>query len=88
MKLEKMTPGMTLYSYGRALGMLGSRPASWPVYVKEVDLGRRLVFASWNGNPPQWFGERDAVRWRKLSMCEAAMKREEKAAAKLAEVVR
>lgn len=62
MKLEKLKPGMRVYSNGRDRSML-RRPASWPVVVVEVDLVKRRVFARWNYNAPQWFGERNASRW-------------------------
>ena len=42
-----------------------SRDACWPVYVKQVDEEKRMVLASWNGNPPQWWGEQNWKKWRK-----------------------
>lgn len=54
MKLEKMTAGMTLYDVHRY--KMGNTSMStvgvWEVYVKEVDVERGFIVASWNGNPP------------------------------------
>lgn len=72
MKLEKMSPGMLLHAWGRDRTMMRNR-TSWPVEVLKVDLVGRRVLASWNYNPPQWWAERHAMRWRKLSFREAAI---------------
>lgn len=75
MKLEKLKPGMTVYRWGRD-GTILRQMGSWPVLIIEVDLVKRRVLASWNGNPARWVPERHAVKWRRLSY-EAAKRQKE-----------
>jgi hypothetical protein len=41
-----------------------TRRAVHPVTVREIDMTKRRVFASWNYNEPQWFSERQVARWK------------------------
>jgi DMSO/TMAO reductase YedYZ molybdopterin-dependent catalytic subunit len=36
----------------------------WSVHIVSIDLKRREVVASWNGNPCRRFGDRQIKRWR------------------------
>lgn len=74
MKLEKMVDGMRLHTYGTN-GTIMRRKCSWPIHVVTVNIIDRRVLASWNGNPPRWYREKDAVKWRKLSHWEAEEKK-------------
>lgn len=67
MKIEKLTPGMTVYdAHTYKMGNTTMRTMGvWNVTIKEVDLQKRLVRASWNGNPALWYNERTASKWRK-----------------------
>lgn len=64
-KFEKIHPGMILYDVRKC-----TRPFSrvkwdvWTVKVIEVDQEKRRVFASWNGNQPQWIYERAVTKYR------------------------
>lgn len=51
MKLEKLTPGMVVHSYGRQRNVTRTK-CSWPVEIVEVDLKNRQVLARWNHNQP------------------------------------
>lgn len=66
MKIDRMKPGMVVYSVGRQkMGNTTlSTVAVWSVYVRAVDMDRRRVEASWNGNTACWFSEREASKWR------------------------
>lgn len=61
MILERMKPGQTLY---RVDEKTRNKRQVWPVTVHEIDLENRRVFASWNHNPPRWYQENNATRWR------------------------
>lgn len=57
-KFEKIKPGMILYDVRKSFIRIGGHKWDvWPVLVYEVDQERRRVFASWNGNQPQWMSE-------------------------------
>ncbi len=64
-KFEKIQPGMRLYDVRKS-----TTPFSrckwdvWTVVVYEVDQEKRRVFASWNGNQPQWIYERVVTKYR------------------------
>lgn len=67
MKLSaKLKPGMTVWSVGtqRMGNTTMSRKACWPVYIREVDLERGCVVASWNGNAPRTFYAHNVKQWR------------------------
>lgn len=66
MVLKRLKPGMTVYQVKRATGYaaISRKWSIWPVYVKEVDEEKGRVLASWNGNKPQWFGEKNWSKWR------------------------
>lgn len=78
MKLEKLAPGMVVHDHGRARDIIRTK-CSWPVEIVEVDMVRRAVLASWNNNPPQWFPEYNAVKWKKLSYWDTQKKKDQKA---------
>ncbi len=63
---NKIKVGQTLYSVTReqAGNTTMRRTAVRPVHVKEIDPAKRKVYASWNYNPPQWFSERQVLRWK------------------------
>ena len=56
--LKKMSPGMTVFDVKKATGSV------WPVKIKEIDLENERVFASWNGNEPEWFARKVWSKWR------------------------
>jgi hypothetical protein len=64
MKFDKIAPGMVLYDVhshkmgNTALGTIGV----WKVVITEVDTERRRAMASWNGNKPQIYYEREIER--------------------------
>jgi len=66
MKLEKLKPGMIVYDVGKT--KMGNTTmtsvAVWPVKIIDVDLERRRVTASWNGNTPRVYPESTAKKWR------------------------
>lgn len=64
--LNKIKVGQTLFSVTReqAGNTTMRRTAVRPINVREIDLDKRKVFASWNYNPPQWFFERSWRRWK------------------------
>jgi len=65
-KISQMKPGQVLYEIVR--GRMGhttmTRGALYSVYVKEVDPDGQWVVASWNGNPPRKYSQRQADKWR------------------------
>lgn len=66
MKIEKLKPGMHLYSVGR-YGMGNTTMSSvgvWGVHVVSVDVERGTVEASWNGNPVRKFYSSEWSKWR------------------------
>jgi hypothetical protein len=66
MKLEKLKPGMTVYDvHSYKMGNTSLRTVGvWNVCIIEVDLDRRSVLASWNGNEPKRYPENMASKWR------------------------
>lgn len=64
--LHNLKPGQRVYMTMRRRrgNTLMTETAIFDVLIKEVDLERRRVFASWNYNPPRWWPERTAVRWK------------------------
>ena len=67
MKLESLKPGMVVYDVGTyRMGNTTMRSVGvWPVRIVEIDMEKRIVVASWNGNPPKRFVSSEATRWRK-----------------------
>lgn len=63
-KFEKIKPGMKLWDVRKKTSPGGGKWSTWPVYVKEVDKEKRLVLASWNGNPASWMSERKITGYR------------------------
>ena len=63
-KFEKIQPGMTLWDVRRNTGLSRDKWNCGPVYVKEVDLEKRKVLASWNSNPAEWMHERRVCKYR------------------------
>jgi hypothetical protein len=41
-----------------------SRNAKYGIRIVSVDLEKRTVTASWNGNPPRVYRERDIAKWK------------------------
>jgi hypothetical protein len=41
-----------------------TRRAVHPITVRQIDMEKRKVFASWNYNPPAWHSERQVTRWK------------------------
>jgi len=66
MVLDKLKPGMAVFEVKRATGMdtFHGKWKIWPVYIKEIDTVNGKVFASWNGNNPDWHNERRWSKWR------------------------
>lgn len=68
MVLKKLSPGMTVYNVKKATGIDAFYCKSgwkvWPVYIKEIEMERELVLASWNGNRPEWFNKKEWSKWR------------------------
>ena len=60
MKFEKIEAGMTLYDvHSYRMGNTTKRTlGTWLVKILEVDAERRRARVSWNGNSPEWLGER------------------------------
>ncbi len=64
-KFEKIHPGMILYDVRKSTYQFWrGKWDVWPVLVYEVDQEKRRVFASWNGNNPQWIYERHVTKYR------------------------
>lgn len=66
MKFEKLTVGMTVHELlRRKMGNTTLRTlVSMPISIKSIDLEKRTVVASWNGNPARVFYERSVKSWR------------------------
>jgi len=65
-KFEKLKPGMTVYDvHSHKMGNTSIKTVGiWNVSIIEVDLSRRTVLASWNGNTPRTYSEQSARKWR------------------------
>ena len=65
MTLEKLHAGLTVFKVKRSANAFRSGKWDvWPVHIKKVDVNQRTVLASWNGNPPNIYQERDWSKWR------------------------
>ena len=66
MVLKKLKPGMTVYDVRKTTGLnrFNSKWSTWDVCIKEIDIEKGLVLASWNSNPPQWYGMHTWSKWR------------------------
>ncbi len=66
MKIDRMRAGMVVFDVGRSkLGNTTMMPVSvWRVHISSADLDGRRVEASWIGNAPRWFSERQKSGWR------------------------
>lgn len=64
--LERLTPGQIVWSVrGQQMGNTTARyKALYRIVIKEIDLEKRQVLASWNNNAPRWFPERHVSNWR------------------------
>lgn len=64
--LSKLAVGQTVYSVERR--RMGNttivREAAFSVRIVSIDMEKRCVMASWNGNPPKRFSERHVTKWR------------------------
>ncbi len=64
-KFDKIKPGMILYDVRKSATQFSRcKWDVWSVRVIEVDQEKRRVFASWNGNAPNWIYERQATKYR------------------------
>lgn len=64
-KFDKIKPGMILYDVRKSATRFSRcKWDVWSVRVIEVDQEKRRVFASWNGNQPQWIYERAVTKYR------------------------
>lgn len=63
-------PGDTLWDCHRhQMGNTTIRAMGcWRVIVKEIDAEKRMAFVSWNGNAPQWKGERYLRKLRRTKI--------------------
>ncbi len=70
MKFEKIRPGMVLYDRHKyragntTMRVLGE----WTVRIVSTDAATRTAVASWNGNPPQKWPERNLAKLKDWSM--------------------
>lgn len=93
MKFDKLKPGMVVYDVAKTkMGNTPLRTVSvYNVRILEVDLERRVVTVSWNGNAPRTYSATsDAVsKWRAkrpmlvrsaMGVSRVATKEEQKAA--------
>lgn len=66
MVLNKLFPGMTVYSVKKSTGRSTfiSKWQTWTVHIKEIDTVNNKVLASWSGNKPEWFNENSWSKWR------------------------
>jgi hypothetical protein len=66
MKIEKLKPGMRVWSVGKyTVGHTTQKSiAVWPVKIVSVNLESGTVTASWNGNPNKLFLRRTWSKWR------------------------
>lgn len=66
MTIDKLKPGMTVYELGsHGVGHTTMRSkATWPVKIVSIDPNKRVVVASWNGNPEKTYSERTWSKWR------------------------
>jgi hypothetical protein len=65
-KLDKLTAGQIVWQIKRRkVGNTTVRINSlYRVEVLEIDLEKRRVLRTWNGNPAQWVGEREVSSWK------------------------
>jgi hypothetical protein len=66
MKIDKLQPGMIVYDVHkyRMGNTMISTVGVWPVQIIDVDKGKSIVTASWNGNPPKRFYRIEWSKWR------------------------
>ncbi len=64
--IENLTIGQVLYTVTRRkMGNTAIREnAVHAVIVKEIDLQKRRVLASWNSNAPRWFYGGNVTKWK------------------------
>ncbi len=64
--IENLTIGQVLYTVTRRkMGNTTIKEnAVHAVVVKEIDLQKRRVLASWNSNTPRWFYGADVTKWK------------------------
>lgn len=66
MILKKLKPEMVVYDVRKSTGLsvFNSRWSTWSVRIIEIDEENEKVFASWNGNPPEWYHKYTWSKWR------------------------
>jgi hypothetical protein len=64
--INRLKPDQIVYEVRRQqMGRVKiSYGALYALKIIEVDIDNQKVFASWNGNPPQWYSERSFKKWR------------------------
>ncbi len=66
MVIKKLKHNMTVYDVRKTTGLsrFSGNWNTWTVHIKDIDLENNKVFASWNGNSPEWYTERTWKKWR------------------------
>lgn len=66
MKIDKLTPGIVVYSISRTqMGNTRIKTVSiYPIRIIAVDPDHHTVRAEWNGNEARNYGSRTWSRWR------------------------
>lgn len=66
MVLKKLKPGMTVWMVKPATGLsiFNGRWETWSINIIEIDVINEKVFASWNGNKPEWYYKHSWSKWR------------------------
>lgn len=65
-KLDKLTVGQAVWQITRQkMGNTAVRINSlYSIKVLEIDLEKRRVLRSWNGNKAEWVGEKEVSSWK------------------------